>query len=288
MFSSHYCNTPLALALAAALACTVDKGDDTGASTTTDPGTDSASSAPSTGGESTEGQPTTGINGGSEGTGTGGSEGSDTGDTGATGDNTPCIDTPQVLAVDAPSPLGFSAEELLVGKLGTRVTTLKFASEPLSLSDNIKGLELPLTVALRWEGGEVRFIDSEVNPDYDDSGNESGFPGECTDRLEVVVELDFITEGGEFDELELATLVATTVERASLQHELLPGLSGSLDPAAIYSPDEDPPWQVTSLQIAGTWDGALAGGSLLNEVQVGGDDGFVGFGPIASWGDEIP
>lgn len=279
MLTSH--RSLLALSLATMFACTVEKGDDTGGSST-NPDTDSASSAESTAGETGD-QPTTGIVGGTD---TG--DATTGGTTGEVDGNLPCIDTPQVLAVDEASPLGFSGEALLTGKLGPRSSTLLFASEPTTLSDDIKGLSLPLTVELRHEGGEVRFIDSEVNPDYDDSGNESGFPGECVDRVEVDVLIDFVTDGGELDEHRDAVLTATAVERAELQVKLLPpGLMGSLDPATIYNPAEDPPWVVTQILIGATWDGALAGGSLLNEVVVGGDSGFAGFGPIASWGDEL-
>jgi len=274
-----------ALSLVAMFACTIEKGDDTGASATD---TDSASSAESTAGEtgdSTSDSPTTGINGGTD-------TGDETtaGETGETNGNVPCIDTPQVLAGDESSPLGFSGDELLAGKLGARSTTLLFASEPTTLHDDIKGLSLPLMVELRHEGGEIRFIDSEVNPDYDDSGNESGFPGECTDRIEVDVLIDFVTDGGEFDEHREAVLTATSVERADLQVELLPpGLMGSFDAGAIYNPAEDPPWVVNQILIGAIFDGALASGSLLNEVQVGDDEnGIVGFGPIAGWGDELP
>lgn len=278
----------LALSLSVALGCTVDKGDDSSDDST-------SSGSETSDGQSTGDEPTTGI---IEPEGTSSSTGS-TGDTidattdATTGEvegNNPCIDTPTVLGGDEASPLGFSGEELLVGKLGPRVTTLAFASEPTTLSDDIKGLILPLTVELRHEGGEIRFIDSEVNPDYDDSGNESGFPGECVDRLEIDVEIDFVTDGGNFDEHRPAVLVAFSVERATARVELLPpGLEGSFDPAAIYDPAEDPPWIVTSIEIGATWDGALAGGTLLNEVHIGeGEDGSVGFGSIAGWGDEIP
>ncbi len=269
----------LALSLVTVLGCTVDKGDDSGSEST-------SSSSETSDGHSTGDEPTTTNIIDPESTSSSAGETSDgttEGTTGAVEGNDPCIDTPTVLAGDEASPLGFSGEELLVGKLGPRLTTLAFASEPTTLSDDIKGLILPLTVELRHEGGEIRFIDSEVNPDYDDSGNESGFPGECTDRLEIDVELDFVTDGGNFDEHREAVLVATSVERATLQVELLPpGLEGSFDPAAIYNPAEDPPWIVTSIQIGATWDGALAGGTLLNEVHIGeGEDGSVGFGSIA-------
>jgi hypothetical protein len=290
LFTSH--GRLVALSLAATLACTVDKGDDTTAGTTesasatdtdgasTGPGT--TADAPTTAGETTAGDPS-----GDTLIGTDTGDESTSGTTGEVDGNPPCIDTPTVLGPGDPSPFGFTGEELLADKLGERVSVLKFASEPLSLSDDIKGLELPLTFGLRHEGGEIRFIDSEPNPDFDDSGNESGFQ-ECLDRVEVDVLFDFVTDGGELDEHRPGVLVAESVERASLRVELLPpGLMGSLDPTALYDPAEDPPWVVTGIEIGATFDAELAGGSLLNEVNVGGDDGFAGFGSIAGFGDEL-
>lgn len=256
----------LAVSLAALLACSVDKGGDDGegGSSGGTAGSDSAGTT-SAGPGSTGDEPTTGLVG----------EG-----------DAPCVDTPTVLAVDEASTLGFSAEQLLADKLGPRATTLQFASEPTVLDPAWKGKALPLTVELRHEGGEVRFIDSEPNPDYDDSGNESGPPSECVDRLEVDVTLDFVTAAGELDEHRPGVLTATAVERADVQVDLLPpALTGSLDPTTLYS---DPEWKVSALIVYGTWKGDQAGGSLLNEVRIGeGEDGSVGFGPLAGWGDEI-
>ncbi len=248
-------------------ACTIDKGDSDGSSSDGSSATDSASTtdAPSTG------EPTGTSNPG-------------TGTTGTGEANQPCIDTPTILTLDESSALGFSAAELLAGKLGKRSTTLTFAGEPTVLSDDLKNKQLPLEVELRHNGGEVRLIDASPNPDYDDSGNESGFV-ECSDRLEVDIEIDFVTAAKEFDEHRKGTLTATTVDRADLRVELAPpGLEGSLDPATVYS---DPEWVVTAIELGGTWQGTSAGGSVLHEVLVGGNDGFAGFGPLASWGDPI-
>ncbi len=275
MFLKHLSILTVSLALTA---CTGDKGDSDGTAGSTssgssgDPATDSASSS-ATAGTTTSDDPTTGSS--EPGTGT----------TEPTGEsNNPCIDTPTVLTVDEASALGFSAAQLLDGKLGMRTATLTFAGEPTSLSDDLKNKQLPLAVELRHNGGEVRFIDSSENPDYDDSGNESGFI-DCSDRLEVDVEFDFVTEAKEFDEHRNGILIATTVERAQLDVELAPpGLTGSFDPATAYS---DPEWVLTKLNLSATWQGALAGGSVLNEVLVGGADGFAGYGPLASWGDPI-
>jgi hypothetical protein len=197
----------------------------------------------------------------------------------------PCVDTPTVLAFDAETPLGVSAEAFLADKLGPRSTTLTFLEEPLSLSDAWRGEQLPLTVELRYAGGEVRWIDSELNPDFDPTGNEGGFPGECEDRLEIEVGFDFVTEGLEFDEHHDAVLHVRSADEAQLRVDLLPpGISGSFDPAALYG---DPEWEVRALDVGARFQGAAVGGSLLNEVLVGGDDGFVGFGAVAWWGDEI-
>jgi hypothetical protein len=265
-------------------ACTIDKGtgDESSSSATATDSASSASNSGTTGGDDpTDSPPQVTTSAGT----TGELPGDDTGSTGPTGEsNQPCIDTPTVLAVDESSPLGFSAAQLLEGKLGKRSTTLTFASDPTVLSDDLKNKQLPLEVELRHDGGEVRFIDSSENPDYDDSGNESGFI-DCTDRLEIDVEVDFVTAAKEFDEHRKGTLTATTVDRADLDVALSPpGLEGSLDPAAVYT---DPEWVITKIDLGGTWQGTSAGGSVLNEVLVGGDGGFAGYGPIAGWGDAI-
>ena len=178
------------------------------------------------------------------------------------------------------------ARAALANKLGPRTSTLKFGVDPTTLNEELKGLELPLTVELRHEGGEIRYIDSAPNPDYDDSGNE-GFPFECISRMEIDVKFDFVTDGGEFDEHRDGVLVASQLTQAPLRVELVPpGVMGAVDPGNIYDPAEDPPWIVSSVQIGASWDGELAGGSLLNEVRIGdGEDGSVGFGSIANWGD---
>lgn len=273
MLLKHLAILTVSLPLAA---CTIDKGDTDSASSsasTTDSATDSVGSAS---GSSTSDDPTVTPD-------TTSGDDPSSGTTEPTGEsNDPCIDTPTVLTLDESSALGFSAAQLLDGKLGKRSTTLTFAGEPTVLSDDLKNKQLPLEVELRHDGGEVRFIDSSENPDYDDSGNESGFI-DCSDRLEVDVAIDFVTKDKEFDEHRTGILVATTVERATLLLDLDP-LQGSFDPATAYS---DPEWVITQIDLAGTWQGTMAGGSVLNEVLVGGDGGFAGYGPLAGWGDAI-
>ncbi len=284
----------ITLPLAALLACTPDKsGEDESSGDATDGATSSGSttsgatepevttsagptSGPTTAGPTTD-DPTDGPN-------TSGSTGDNT--TGETGGNPPCIDTPTVLAIDEASMGGFSGEQLLVDKLGPRATQLRFADEPTTLSPDWKGIELELTVTLRHEGGEVRWVDAEPNPDYDDSGNESGFT-ECTDRLEIDVEIDFVSADGAFDEHREAVLTATAVDRADLQADLLPpGLMGTFDVSTVYTPDEMMT-VIEAVTIHGTWQGTMAGGNLMHEIRVGGEDGFIGFGPLAGWGDPI-
>ncbi|MCY0989553.1 hypothetical protein OV203_20620 [Nannocystis sp. ILAH1] len=280
--------SPMALSLAVLFACNPDKNPID--STTDEPSTESA------GTDSTAGDPTGDPSGDPTGdepivtTTEGDTSTSDPtegpGDTTgpADGEGAPCIDTPTVIAVDADTPLGNTAQGLLADKLGPRSTLLTFAEEPLSLADAWRGVTLPLSVELRYEGGEIRWIESEINPEF---GGE-GFPGECLDRLEVDVGFDFVTEGLEFDEHRDGVLQFVDAESASLRVELLPpGLNGSLDPATLYK-DEEPQWVVTGIEIGATFQGAALGGSLLNEVHVGDDEsGFVGFGNVGWWGDPI-
>ncbi|MDC0671933.1 hypothetical protein [Nannocystis radixulma] len=284
--------SPMALSLAALLACNPDKSP-------IDSSTDSSGSE-SAGSESSSGDPTGDPSGdpsssgsGSEsesesGTSSGGDTTEDpTGGTGTGEGGQACIDTPTVIAADAETALGISAQAFLADKLGPRSTTLTFASEPLTLADAWRDKQLPLTVELRYDGGEVRWIDSEINPEYEGEG----FPSDCADRLEIDVGFDFVTEGLEFDEHRDGVLTVASADQGQLRVKLLPpGLDGSFDPATLYKPDEDPPWVVTGIEIGATFKGAQAGGSLLNEVRIGDEDdegGIAGFGPVASWGDDI-
>jgi len=283
--------SPMALSLAVLIACNPDKNlndSETESAGTESAGTDTTAGDPT--GDPT-GDPPGDPTGEPPGTDTEGdtSSGGDTtedptGTTGTTGEGAACLDTPTVIAVDAETALGITAEAFLADKLGPRSSTLTFADEPLSLADEWRGKQLPLTVELRHDGGEVRWIDSEINPDYEGEG----FPSECTDRLEIDVGFDFVTEGLEFDEHRDGVLTVTSADWAQLRVELLPpGLDGSFDPQGLYK-DEDPKWNVTGVEIGATFQGALAGGTLLNEVSIGeGEDGIAGFGSVAQWGDEI-
>ena len=163
-----------------------------------------------------------------------------------------CVETPTVLALDEPSPLGFSAAELLAGKLGPRATALVFDDFD-GIAVAYRGQTLALDVELRHAGGEVRWIDVVTDSE--------GGPA-CVDRIEVDVELDFMTEDGAFAESRAAVLVASTVDAATLE-VLLPDLMGSLDPATLYENG----WAVTGLLLTGTWSQELAGGKLWSETK---------------------
>ncbi|HEY8378745.1 MAG TPA: hypothetical protein VIK91_19770 [Nannocystis sp.] len=279
----------LSLSLAVLVACGAKGDGDTDDSATgTTAGVDSTGESDSTtgGSGSTTGDATTGDSDPTTGATT--EEPTDSTDGENTGGGSACIDTPTVLGLDEATPLGATAAEILADKLGERMTTLTFMTEPTSLSDAWKGKQLPLTVTLRHEGGEIRWVDSEPDPEWTGEGDE-GFPGECQDRLEIDVELDFVTAEGELDEHPKAVLRAVTAERAELMVDLIPpGLGGSLDLETLYKPDEMFPTVVRNVTIAGTWQGNLAGGVVLHEIQIGSDEnGIVGFGPLASWGDVI-
>lgn len=240
-----------------------DTDDETGASTSSAEGGTDGSGEP---------EPTATV-----------SSGDPTATTGASEPVAPCIEVNTPLALDEPSPGGFSAEQLLADKLGPRASTLTFAEEPTTLSDAWKGEVLPFTIELIYMGGPIEWIDSEVNPEYEDLDDGPGV--ECEDRLNVGVQVVFFTEQGEFDEDRPAVLEALTVERATTSVELFdPPPMGSFDVAALYG---DPEWVSVDLDLAATWEGALAGGSLFSEVLVGGEGGFIGAGTVAWWGDEI-
>lgn len=207
------------------------------------------------------------------------STGTTTGDTGIgtasasdSGGASACVETSTVLAFDEPSPLGFSAAELLAGKLGARTTTLVF-DDFAGLAAAYRGKTLALDVELRHAGGAVRWIDSMTSPDFPYATEVD--PG-CEDFLEIDVELDFMTEDGLLAESRAAVLTASSVDVARLEVALLPDLKGSLDPATLYENG----WTVSGLLWTGTWAQELAGGKLWSETT----DGLF---TLATWGDAI-
>lgn len=220
--------------------------------------------------------------------------GTDTSD--ATGEDAEprCTDTVTVLDPAMASPLGFSADSLLAPRTGELTTTLTFANEPTNLNPAYKGDSFPLAVSLARDGGEVRFVKSEPNPDYVDLDTDGGFDDECFDRLEVDVVLGFRTEGGEFDEQVETVLVATSEDRAWLASSEIatagadlypPPLRGSFDPDTLFT---DADQTVEHLVVSGVWTGEAAGGVLEVETRGGGPDGgWVGFGILANWGEPI-
>jgi hypothetical protein len=197
----------------------------------------------------------------------------------------PCIEIVTTLELAEQSPGGFSAEQLLADKLGPRASTLLFSKDPTTLSEQWKEKPFPVTVELRHEGGKIEWIDSEVNPEYEDEDEGIGPLEECNDRLRIEAELDFVTEGGEFDEHRTIVLFADSVELARGQVDIFePPVDGTFDVTTLYS---DPEWVSNGLFIGATWQGDKAGGELLSAVVVGGDGGFAGFGTVATWGDEL-
>jgi hypothetical protein len=206
-----------------------------------------------------------------------------------------CIESVTVIDADTVTALGFSAEAMLEDKLGTTKKELVFLDEqPAPLSTTIAGRTFPLEVTLAWDGGEVRWIESEVDPDHD-FGEQLGGPDPgCYDRVEVDVSLSLVTADRELDEQLRTTLTARTRERAELTDEgsgadlYPPDLQGELDPATIY---DSTTVTVQRLSAAGTWLEDRAGGAIMVELLLSSDDAasdLVGFGRLARWGDEIP
>ena len=181
------------------------------------------------------------------------------------------------LTLDATSPGGFSADEILALVGAEHGSTLQFLSDGF-LSEDLKGSSDAMRLGLEVRGIMAEYIDVEL--EGDGSGDLPGV--ECPDRLEIPVTLTFETEGGLFAESAETTLVATEAGRATISMRMDPGsIDGSFDGAAAF-----PDVNLNYLEITGEFSAESTGGSLLAEIESGsGDDGFVGFGVIALWGD---
>lgn len=103
-----------------------------------------------------------------------------------------CEDTATVLAMDEVSELGFSGNDVLDNLEGERSTVMRYLES---------GTDTGLTMDVRYDGGEVRFVESvAVYPDHDGIGNTMEAAIDCQDRLEIDVAVTFASGDGVFDE----------------------------------------------------------------------------------------
>lgn len=215
---------PLLPALALVLAaCTSDDSATTGDSTSGSTSGSTSSSTTASTGEATETTTSTTTNT-TEAT-------TDPGTTtmdGTTNDsgNDSCIEESTPLDVGESSVLGFSATEALNGLVGARNGTLTWIDE-MSISDEFRGQELPITLTLTYKAGAVNYIEATDNGDFPDDS--------CVNRLEIAITVELTSDGGELSETHDAVVWATALGELQLEPVDLipPGLTGNLDPAAL-------------------------------------------------------
>lgn len=137
-----------------------------------------------------------------------------------------CIEMPTPLDVGEASALGFSATEALEGLVGARSGTLTWIDE-MTISDEFRGQELPITLTLSYDAGAIFYIEAT---------EDGQFPGEsCVNRLEIAVKVDLSSEGGELSETRDAVVWTTALGTLKLEPVDLipPNLTGTLDTAAL-------------------------------------------------------
>jgi hypothetical protein len=192
-----------------------------------------------------------------------------------------CVDEVTVLAgVEEASALGFSAADVLAVAAGSHASPMVWSGGlddgPLNVAFGPEAGAGELTVGVTYNGGEVRFVKSVP----EDNGYDGGF-AECSDRLEVDVDVAVDSAGGGFAEQFTAPLRATSRGIGRISHEIaLDAFAGSFAVDAL-EPDNAVVDEVM-LEIGISGSGLFGGASMM--VQI--DDGEVvgaGFIPVASW-----
>lgn len=173
---------------------------------------------------------------------------------GDTAEGPHCEDSATVVAVDEVTELGFAATDLLALAEGTWADTFTWDRDA-----STSGLEL----TLGWTDGEARFVDSvEV---YPDDGEQPAIGLICEDRVEVDVQIGFVTDDGSFDESWTGPLTGKAADLAELYRALDPdALGGTYDMDADIT---EPTWDQRSLWIQGTFDEAGSTGRVLGQVS---------------------
>lgn len=175
---------------------------------------------------------------------------------GQTGEETDhgCVETKTALELLQPSPLGFSAQDLL-DTTGNALTASGSWSPVANLAYGPESGASSLSLSL----GVMRqaaFVTSKV------SGNQAITLETCADRVEVTLTASASTTGGAIDEQFQTVLKATSTDDVSLWQQFDPAqLSGqfAFDPQALGAK------RFTRLTLSGHW---LAGG-FFAELSAG-------------------
>jgi hypothetical protein len=126
-----------------------------------------------------------------------------------------CEETVTVLeSVDEASTLGFSAGDVLAFAEGSHQSSIHW--HPGEIDFGPETGEGELSVEVEYDGGEIRYVDSEPK-------NEEGFGGDCPDRLEIDANVTMKTSGGALDEHFVGTIQAMRSNVATILQKREPG-----------------------------------------------------------------
>lgn len=187
-----------------------------------------------------------------------------------------CLVESSALGLEAVSPLGFSAAEVLGWTESARAVPITWGQD--LLAPGWAGKVQQGTVTVAYQGGTVLWHDSQPNPEYGE------IEGYCKPWLSVVVEVELATSDGAFSERWPVRFDYLAADRADFHVDVdVAALTGSLVPGEVVAEGE-----LELLRFGGIWRPDAQGGTLMGEVHFGsGPDGIVGFGTLAWWGDEL-
>jgi hypothetical protein len=186
-----------------------------------------------------------------------------------------CEDSVRVLgSLDEASPLvGLSANDLLDEADGGFTADAGWASDTDVLTQSPLGGSTALTVAVTYEGGEIREVDSKMVEDAQDMAVD------CPDRLEVDVSIGVSTADGALSETWPAVLSRALSETdglgaATLAADFDPeALGGTFDIVTIEGVTPDSVTGAFSSTAASPWQGEID--ILVQQTSGEGDDGTV-------------
>lgn len=194
----------------------------------------------------------------------------------------PCLEEPTVLGSDEISPLGFPASDLIALSNGWG-SDFVWTTDTGPIDVVPAGTTTQLNLGLTYVGGEILYIESEPNPDWE--GGEIGL--DCEDRIEMEMELIVQTLDGRFDETFTAVTTATTADALTFMHWFDPyGFGGTFSADEVSFPEDNGTVDRFALRGLFTASDSPTGGLWIEVTQWLPDNpetAFTGFGIIAGW-----
>lgn len=184
-----------------------------------------------------------------------------------------CEDTPTVITAEEVSALGFAAADVLAFSEGAQTPTFTWTGS---------GATTAMTLTLnRASDGEVRFVDSEAVAG--DTGMSPAIWVECTDRVEVDMELYLSTEDGVLDWVGPVVLVATEASASSWSLTLAPEDLATPFPVSDYTDTTD--YDEVALYLDAAYDASGTRGALTLHMS-GSDDDCVDGDDCTAWASQ--